>query len=247
MSLYSAGLCDIGLKRKSNQDAIYLNPKKKLFIVADGMGGHQGGDIASAMAVKYIPEYLFSQSLDDPTTALTASIKATNQKIGKKSKNDLQLTGMGTTIVSLFFNEAFLYVGNVGDSRAYLINKHEIYQLSKDHSMVQEKLNMGLYSREQAALDTQKNVLTRSLGPEEDMSIDIFNYQVAKNDLFLICSDGMHGKVNDEDLIYLINKGIPDPEKAKDKELKSTAQCAVDLAKDNGGNDNISIILVLAQ
>lgn len=247
MSLYSAGICDIGQKRKTNQDAIYLNPKKKLYIVADGMGGHQGGDIASAMAVKYIPKYLFSQNLNDPVTALKASIKATNQKIAKKSKENIQLIGMGTTVVSLFFKNSFLYIGNVGDSRAYLINKHKVYQLTKDHSMVQEKINMGIYTREQAAQDPQKNVLTRSLGPEEEMGIDIFHYQVVKNDLFLICSDGMHGKVNDEDLIFLINREIPDPGKAKDKDLKKTVQCIVDLANDNGGNDNISVILVLAQ
>ena len=247
MPLHSAGLCDIGLKRKTNQDAIYLNPKKKLFIVADGMGGHQGGDIASAMAVKYIPEYLFSQSLNDPIAALMASIKATNLKISKKSKGNLELAGMGTTIVSLFFKNSFLYISNVGDSRAYLINKHKIYQLTKDHSMVQEKINMGIYSREQAMLDNQKNVLTRSLGPEEEMEIDVFNYQVVKNDLFLICSDGVHGKINDEDLIYLINQEIPKPSSAKNKDLKRTAQRIVDLAKDNGGNDNISVILVLAQ
>ncbi|MCY4523734.1 MAG: Stp1/IreP family PP2C-type Ser/Thr phosphatase [Halobacteriovoraceae bacterium] len=247
MSLISAGLCDIGKKRKTNQDAIYLNPQKKLFIVADGMGGHQGGDVASAMAVKYIPEYFLTKEMKNPVTDLKAAIMAANLKISEKSEEDKKFTGMGTTVVSLFFKGPSLYISNVGDSRAYLVNRHKIYQLSKDHSMVQEKINIGIYTREQASADSQKNVLTRSLGPENDLEIDIFQYQVCKNDLFILCSDGMHGKINDEDLIYLINREIPHIEKAKVKDLKKTAQRIVALANKNGGDDNISVILVLAQ
>lgn len=250
MSFYSSGLSHIGQKRLTNQDAIYLNRQKSVFIVADGMGGHQGGDVASAIAIKCIPEYLskhMGQNPQDPAAILTESIKKANEEIIKKGGENPHLKDMGTTVVCFFFKGRSLYVGNVGDSRAYLIKEGELFQLSKDHSMVQEKINMGLYTREQAAQDPQKNILIRSVGLEKDISVDIFQYEVEKNDLFLLCSDGLHGQVSDSDLIKLTNREISDPSKANRKCLEKTVAQMVALANDNGGSDNISTILVLAK
>ena len=246
MPIHYAGVCDLGQKRKTNQDAIYMNPRKKLFIVADGMGGHQGGEVASAMAVKHIPKKFTMKKDDDPQTCLANTIQNIHQLINEKSKQDSLLLGMGTTVCVMFIHKTTLYIGNVGDSRCYLINKREIFQLTKDHSMIQEKINMGIYTREEAAHDPQKNVLVRSVGIDEELFIDIFSYQINKDDIFLICSDGLYGMVHDADLLYLVNKGIPSPQEANSSDLKKTTHSLIDLANKNGGNDNISAVLVLA-
>jgi len=247
MGLISAGKCDIGRKRKTNQDSIYLNPEKNIFVVADGMGGHNGGDIASAMAVKHVPEYLIQNYDMDPIQASVRSVQNANQAILDRGKIDPKLEGMGTTVVTLFFKGQNLYCTNVGDSRTYLINKQKLFQLSKDHSLVQEKLNMGIYDREQAAKDPQKNVLVRTVGFDEEVDVDVWTYKVSKNDIFLGCSDGLHGKVSDEDIAYIINKFLPEPASATKKDVERCAQYLVDQANRNGGNDNISVIIVLAQ
>lgn len=247
MGLIASGNTDIGRKRKSNQDSFYLSMEKKLFIVADGMGGHNGGDIASQMAVRVLPEYLQNNSAMDPVLLLTGSIKETNRAIKHYGETHPELIGMGTTIVSFYFKGQNIYVGNVGDSRAYLINQKKIFQLTKDHSLVQEKLNYGVYTREQAALDPQKNVLVRTVGFEDDVDVDIFTYKVNKNDIFICCSDGLHGKVSDEDILYIVNKIIADPATATQEHADQVVKALIEQANENGGQDNITAILVIAQ
>ncbi|MFA6238659.1 MAG: Stp1/IreP family PP2C-type Ser/Thr phosphatase [Bacteriovorax sp.] len=247
MGLIASGNTDIGRKRKTNQDSYHVGVDRKLFVVADGMGGHNGGDIASQMAVKVLPDYVEHNLNMEPVLLLTGSIKESNRSIKHFGETHPELVGMGTTIVSFFFKGQNIYVGNVGDSRAYLVNQKKIYQLTRDHSLVQEKLNYGVYDREQAALDPQKNVLVRTVGFEDDVEVDVFVYKVNKNDIFLICSDGLHGKVSDEDILYLINKNIPDPAQANQKSADLVIQALIDQANDNGGQDNITAILVIAQ
>ena len=247
MGLIAAGSTDIGRKRKTNQDSYFLSLEKKLFVVADGMGGHNGGDIASQMAVKVYPEYLTKNVEMEPQMLITGSIKESNRAIKHFGETHPELVGMGTTIVSFYFRGQNIYVGNVGDSRAYLINNKMIYQLTRDHSLVQEKLNYGMYNREQAAMDPQKNVLVRTVGFEDEVDVDVFTYKVVKNDIFLCCSDGLHGKVSDEDIIYIINKMIPDPGLATQEVADRVVKALIDQANENGGQDNITAILVIAQ
>lgn len=247
MSLVSAGLTHIGMVRKSNQDAIYLNPRKHLYIVADGMGGHNGGDIASAMAVKYIPEYLLSHIHQaDPIVVVKSSLQYANKAIREKSMSSELLKGMGTTAVMIYFHQGLAYIANVGDSRAYLIQKNNVYQLTRDHSLVQEKLNIGLYNREQAMGDEMKNILVRTVGYEDVVEVDVFTYRVTKNDLFILCSDGLHGKVCDADLVHMANSILPDVSKSTYSDINYLANKLVDLANSNGGQDNISIIAIAA-
>ncbi len=247
MGLLSAGLSHIGMKRKTNQDSIYINPEANLFIVADGMGGHNGGDIASKLAVEHIPEFILKNLNADPIQVLTEAIQYGNSKIKQVGIENPQLKGMGTTVVGLYFKEDKLYIPNVGDSRAYLVNKNKIYQLTKDHSLVQEKINLGIYTRDQAAKDPQKNILVRTVGFDDEVEVDIMNYKVCKNDILFICSDGLYGKVSDKDMIHIINSHIPDPEQANSDSLKKVAQTLVHQANLNGGNDNISLIMVVAK
>lgn len=247
MGLIASGNTDIGRKRKTNQDSFHLGLETKLFMVADGMGGHNGGDIASQMAVKVLPDYIEHNLSMEPVPLLSGSIKESNRSIKQFGETHPELVGMGTTIVSFYFRGQNIYIGNVGDSRAYLVSQKKIYQLSRDHSLVQEKLNYGIYDREQAALDPQKNVLVRTVGFEDNVEPDVFIYKVNKNDIFLCCSDGLHGKVSDEDILYLVNKHIPDPATATQKSADNAVQALIDQANDNGGQDNITTIVVIAQ
>lgn len=247
MGLLSSGKTHIGMKRKSNQDSIYLNPKKNIFIVADGMGGHNGGDIASALAVKHVPEYMIKNYQVDPDKATVDSFNFANQAIKAVGEEDEVLAGMGTTIVSFYFKGPNLYLGNVGDSRAYLVNKKKLFQLTKDHSLVQEKINLGIYNRDEAAKDPQKNILVRTVGFEDDIEVDSFIYKVSRNDIFLSCSDGLHGKVSDRDILYIINNHIKDPSTCTQEQIDQTVDALIDQANKNGGNDNISVVLVIAK
>jgi protein phosphatase len=251
MGLIASGKTDIGRKRKSNQDSYFMSMEQKLFIVADGMGGHNGGDIASQMAIEIMPDILKNKlpklSNINPLTALEESISETNIALKSYSDAHIELAGMGTTFVNFLFKGANAYIGNVGDSRAYLVSNKKIFQLSRDHSMVQEKLNMGIYNREQAALDPQKNILIRTVGFDSSVEVDVFTYKVIKNDIFLCCSDGVHGKVSDEDIIFLINKHIPDPSIATQEMADQVINSLIDLANENGGQDNSTAILIIAQ
>lgn len=247
MGILCAGGTDIGRKRKTNQDSICLDHEHNFFAVADGMGGHNGGDIASQLSVKLMPEFLKSTTESEPQAVMKQLIQGINHAILQKAVEQPELHGMGTTVSAVLFHGPQLIIGNVGDSRVYMINNHNIYQLTRDHSFVQEKLNMGIYTREEAVKDPQKNVLVRSVGFEEELNVDVFNYRICKNDIFLICSDGLHGKVSDGDILYIVRKHLADPSKVTLNELEQTVKDLIAQANDNGGQDNISVIMAVAQ
>ena len=248
MPFLSAGLTDIGQKRNTNQDAIYLNPQKNIFIVADGMGGHKGGDIASNMAIMEVSNYLLKHYEDaNPVKIQREAVEKANHAILEYGTKNEKLEGMGTTLVCHLFKGPHLYISNVGDSRSYLIHQKELFQLTSDHSLVQEKLNLGFYTREQAAKDVHKNILVRAVGFEDDIAVDIYSYKVHPHDIFLSCSDGLHGKVSDSDLLSIINTHLPDPPQATQEQVDHTVQELVDQANRNGGNDNISVVVTLIQ
>lgn len=247
MGILCAGATDIGRKRKTNQDSICLDHNHHFFAVADGMGGHNGGDIASQLSVKVMGEYLAKNSAQDPHLLMKNMIQEINRSILKKAEEQPELHGMGTTVSAIQFAGPQLMIGNVGDSRVYMVNNHHIFQLTRDHSFVQEKLNMGIYTREEAVKDPQKNVLVRSVGFESDLLVDVFNYRVCKNDIFLICSDGLHGKVSDGDILHIVQKNISDPSRCQLSDVENAVKELIQQANDNGGQDNISVILAVAQ
>ncbi len=248
MAIIAAGATDIGQKRKSNQDSICLYPERHFFAVADGMGGHNGGDIASQMSVKIFPEFIEKNINNlDSAQILEHSIKYVNRAIYEHGQQNEELKGMGTTITCVMFDGASIKVGNIGDSRTYLISKNKLYQVTRDHSLVQEKLNIGLYDREGAKNDPQKNVLVRTVGFEPEVDVDVYHYKVARNDMFLLCSDGLHGKVSDEDIIYIVNQYLADPQNATKENIEQAVKALIDQANANGGQDNISVIIALAK
>lgn len=253
VGILSCGITDIGQVRETNQDAIYINREKNLFIVADGMGGHSGGDIASSILVKCAPEYFLRHEIDGPEKAISGAIKFANEVIYSKGQEEENLKGMGTTAVACFFKDSHLFIGNVGDSRAYLIHDNRIYQLSIDHSLVHEKLalsivsGLGNYDRQKAEQDPQKNVLIRTVGFEENLSVDVFSYKVSKNDLFIICSDGLHGKVSDNLILETWQKNTDGQSEIGQDVIDKTTQDLIKLANNHGGNDNISAVLMYAK
>lgn len=247
MGILCAGATDIGRKRKSNQDSICLNHSHHFFAVADGMGGHNGGDVASQLSVKVMDEYLEKNTSQDPQVLMKNMIQEINRSILKKAEEQPELHGMGTTVSAIQFAGPQLVIGNVGDSRVYMVNNHHIFQMTRDHSFVQEKLNMGIYTREEAVKDPQKNVLVRSVGFESDLAVDVFHYRICKNDIFLICSDGLHGKVSDADILHIVQRNISDPSRCQLSNVEQTVKELIQQANDNGGQDNISVILAVAQ
>lgn len=247
MGILCAGATDIGRKRKTNQDSICLDHAHNFFAVADGMGGHNGGDIASQLSVKVMPEFLVKHGKDEPQNLMKNMIQEVNRAILQKADENPDLHGMGTTLSAFMFAGPQLVIGNVGDSRVYMVNNNNIYQMTRDHSFVQEKLNMGIYTREEAVKDPQKNVLVRSVGFESDLQVDVFHYRICKNDIFLICSDGLHGKVSDGDILHIVQRNISDPSRCQLADVEKAIKELIQQANDNGGQDNISVILAVAQ
>ncbi|HXH30213.1 MAG TPA: Stp1/IreP family PP2C-type Ser/Thr phosphatase [Bacteriovoracaceae bacterium] len=247
MGILCRGGTDIGRKRKTNQDSICLDHPHLFYSVADGMGGHNGGDIASQISVRIMPEYIKKNLKTEPQELMKNVIHEINQAIYQKAQEQPELHGMGTTITAIQFCGPQLVIGNVGDSRAYMINNHNIYQLTRDHSWVQQRLNLGVYTREEAVHDPQRNALYIAVGIDPELDVDIFNYRICKNDIFLICSDGLHGKVSDADILHIVLKNIPDPSKCNLSHIDNAVKALIDQANQNGGNDNISAILAVAQ
>jgi len=247
MPILFSGQTHIGMKRKTNQDAIVMAPEHNLFVVADGMGGHNGGDVASQLAISSIPHFFKEQEqkITDAKSLCNMAWQYANLKIFEKGELDPALKGMGTTIVGLYFRGNTLFVSNIGDSRAYFFQKGKLFQLSKDHSLIQEKINMGMYTRQQGAQDPQKNVLIRTVGFEPSVAVDIFEFKVSRYDLFLICSDGLHGKVSEKDMVFLFEKYITDPTLVTAQTLEEINHELINLANRNGGQDNISVILCM--
>jgi serine/threonine protein phosphatase PrpC len=245
----AAWATDIGRRRSKNQDFAGSFPDHALFIVADGMGGHRGGEIASQMAVEIFSKTFEAGIKNERRThqeLLSVSALEANRLILERSRFESDLEGMGTTTTALHFCEGKAMIGHVGDSRCYLINKMGIWQLTRDHSLVQEKLRAGLITRDQLKTDRMKNVITRSVGFDLQFGIDIYEYEPKIDDLFLMCSDGLTGQVEDLE-IYNFAKEVffdrdPQSPEAKQYALKDLIGKLIDTANERGGDDNITVL-----
>lgn len=232
-------ITDVGMVRTVNQDYVYIteNPLgvlPNLFVVADGMGGHQAGDFASKYTVEVITRELRQSREQDVEKALLSAIKQANRELIEKAESDEHLTGMGTTIVVATIINQMMYFANVGDSRLYLINKG-ITQLTKDHSLVEEMVRLGGIKPEEAKHHPDKNIITRAIGAKEDVEIDFFEHRLKKDDIILMCTDGLSNMIEDEEIFHLVQGG---------RDIVESGQLLVDTAKENGGTDNIGVVLV---
>lgn len=232
---------DVGQKRNTNQDYAGLFKNKagvELAILADGMGGHQAGDVASKMAVNNIGMSWGKTDITGSEKAvqwLIKRIQDENEVIYQKGQTRDEFLGMGTTIVSAVLLENSFVLANVGDSRAYLVRNNELLQLTEDHSLVNELVKSGEITREMAMNHPRKNVLTRSLGMPSTVEVDVTNHLWVPNDYILLCSDGLTNMVSEEEILTTINSDQP---------LKEKVSALIASANNAGGLDNITVLVI---
>lgn len=238
MNIYS--ITDVGLKRQVNQDYIYATEKEvgilpNIFLVADGMGGHKAGDYASKTTVENILLEIGHSKEEDAVASIRNAITATNQLLYRKSKENEDLSGMGTTAVVATCQGSVLLVANIGDSRLYIINRQSIRQITRDHSFVEEMVRVGSLDRESARKHPDKNIITRAVGVQSQVEVDFYKEKIEAGDIVLMCSDGLSNMLEDEKIQKIIIEG---------NSLEKKAKNLVQAANDNGGKDNISVILI---
>jgi protein phosphatase len=236
-ALAISGDTDPGRVRDHNEDAIRWDAQGGWAILADGMGGHLAGEVASALAIETIAGQLSALRIDSAEQvreALRDGVEVACRAIHDQAQADIRYHDMGTTVVVTQFHEGLLSCAHVGDSRLYRFNAEGLARLSHDHSLVQELVDEGFLSREEAATSVHKNVITRALGLQETVEVDLLQVPTAPGDLFLLCSDGLTDMISDEELpLYLANDN-----------LDEMVQELVAEANERGGRDNISVILV---
>ena len=236
MKVYSA--TDVGQIRKMNQDFIYTSARPignlpNLFVVADGMGGHNAGDYASRYGVSVLTETVRKDPDNNPVVILRAGIEAANRAVLEKSKSDESLYGMGSTMVAATVVDGCLYVANVGDSRLYLLDG-DLRQVTQDHSLIAEMVRMGELTPEEGANHPDKNIITRAIGTSEEIKIDFFDVRLKKDSMFMMCSDGLYNMVEKKIISQVL----------KDDQVEDKAGKLVQLANAGGGLDNIAVIVV---
>ena len=241
-----AQLTDVGRKREHNEDNMaYVIPKDlqvmatkgALFIVADGMGGHAAGEVASEIAVDTVSNAYYQSDGDDVALSLLQAIRRANAAIHQRAAENMLRSGMGTTCVAAVLRGNMAYIANVGDSRAYLVRNGQVKQISQDHSWVYEQVRAGLLTEDQARTHAQRNVITRSLGTQIEVEVDVFQEQMQEGDTLVLCSDGLSGLISDEELRRIVDQFVP----------QESVYHLVERANENGGPDNITAIVVRVQ
>jgi len=251
MNLLAAGLSDVGLQREHNEDSFCILPEFDLYIVADGMGGHKAGDVASKMATHAIAAFFQATAAEDATwpfhfdphlsvdeNRLITGIKVANKKIFEASARHQDVQGMGTTIVGCLFSRTRdkVYVAHVGDSRCYRVREGEITLLTRDHSLLNDYLLVMPDMTQEQKDELPKNVITRALGMQDTVVVDLVPEQPKTDDCYVLCSDGLSGLVTDEIIRDVVLDGKGDLDEAVKK--------LIDAANAKGGDDNITVVCV---
>ncbi len=223
-----------------NQDYVYtsempVGPLPNLFLVADGMGGHKAGDYASKCAIETIVETVESSRDTETVSVLEKAIRRANDVVRQTAESDEAMNGMGTTLVAATLDGDRLCVANVGDSRLYIVGGREIRQITRDHSLVEEMVRMGGLKREQAKNHPEKNIITRAIGAEDEIDIDFFSVELKPGDVVLMCTDGLTNMIEDEEIRMILHG---------QRDLVEKAESLVNAANNNGGKDNIAVVLI---
>lgn len=248
MKVQAFGLSDVGKKRSKNEDHYLVNDDLGLYIVADGMGGHSGGEFASRFAVNTVDEVIQSMNTDPEATVISGvnseetdfgdrlryAIQVASQKIYDQAMFDQELRGMGTTVVAVLVQGERVCLANVGDSRGYLLRAGSLKQVTFDHSLVFEQMRAGLISERDAKNHRFKNIITRSVGYQEDVEIDLNYLEMQAGDRLLLCTDGLTNMVSDEQILKIVGDK---------KDLRQTCQELVSQANANGGDDNVTVLI----
>lgn len=239
---------DAGKVRSNNEDSVLANAACGIVVLADGMGGYNAGEVASGMATSMLGKWLensaakrevgatLAAALSSTHVALDIGVTETNRAIFSAAQSQAQYAGMGTTLVIGVFQGNQLTVAHIGDSRAYRWRDNEFIQITRDHSWLEEKIASGLLTREQAQLSRNKNLVTRAVGIDAQVSAEIHDFEVMSDDVYLFCSDGLNDMVSDKEIGMTLN--------ALSANLDLCASQLIQSANDNGGCDNVSVILV---
>lgn len=245
-----ASASDVGIIRSFNEDSIAIDNELGLLVLADGMGGYKSGDVASAIATRAVVDCLKQESSSEvslaPSSALSGQIsptsvvvrravEKTNRVIYKTAQTDSKYAGMGTTIVVVLFHQDRATVAHVGDSRLYRLRQGNLELLTQDHSLLQEQVEMGMITSEDAKVSHNRNLVSRALGAKAEIGVDVSEHRVQANDIFILCSDGLNDMVDDADIELAVSELRAN--------LPLTANQLVQMANDNGGHDNVSVLI----
>ncbi|MGE3262129.1 MAG: Stp1/IreP family PP2C-type Ser/Thr phosphatase [Bacteriovoracia bacterium] len=243
MKIVSAGNTHIGRKRKVNQDSFLMEPKSRLFVVADGMGGHAGGETASKLTVETVIQSILTDKASKlnsaPEDMVMGAVHRANTAVFSTAEKDKALTGMGTTVVTMYLTADKIFIGHVGDSRVYMARPGQIWQMTKDHSLVNEKLKAGIITREQMKRDKSRNVITRSVGFESSVLVDVYQKELSPGELYFACSDGLSGMVEDGEMLKIIDELGWNTD-----DLNPLVNKLLETACENGGDDNVTVVVV---
>jgi PPM family protein phosphatase len=248
MQLKACGMTHVGRQRQHNEDSYLVEDQAKLFLVADGMGGHAAGEIASRIAVDSISEFILHTKEDDgtwphaydenykrSTNRLMAAVRMANTRVLEAMRKDARLRGMGTTVVAAMVDDNMMSVAHVGDSRAYLIRDNQLSRITNDHSWVFEQVQAGMLTEAEAEKHPLRNVITRALGGALQVVPDASEIESRPGDVYLLCSDGLTGMVPEEEILKLVTEN---------DDLKVACQKLIEAANERGGLDNVTAILV---
>jgi serine/threonine protein phosphatase PrpC len=249
MQVIAQGLTHVGRQRQHNEDSFVVDEDHHLFLVADGMGGHAAGEIASRIAVDSISEFILHTKEDDgtwphaydehfkrSTNRLMAAVRLANTRVLEAMRKDARLRGMGTTVVACMADGDTMSVAHVGDSRAYLIRDQQLSRITNDHSWVFEQVQAGMLTEAEAEKHPLRNVITRALGGALQVSPDASEIECRTGDVYLLCSDGLTGMVPEPEILRLVTEN--------DSDLTRACQQLVEMANERGGLDNVTAILV---
>ncbi|MEJ7930339.1 Stp1/IreP family PP2C-type Ser/Thr phosphatase [Ramlibacter sp. AN1015] len=236
---------DPGLARSNNEDSVAVDEEARLALLADGMGGYNAGEVASGMATAFIRAELgrwLTQAGEQANArelrrAMEICVENANRAVFNAANANPNYAGMGTTLVVAVFQAQRLVLGHIGDSRCYRLRAGQLTQVTRDHSLLQEQLEAGLITEEEAAVSDQKNLVTRALGVEDTVLLDVNEHRVEPGDCFLLCSDGLNDMIDDRAIASILQLDAP---------LQDRADRLVDAANANGGRDNVSVVLVRA-
>ncbi|MGH7270405.1 MAG: Stp1/IreP family PP2C-type Ser/Thr phosphatase [Polyangiaceae bacterium] len=250
MRAVAVGLSDVGLQREHNEDSFVVLEEYDLFVVADGMGGHRAGDVASRLATETITEFFrstanedvtwpfhFDTSLSDEENRLLTGIRVANRQIFERSTHSREFHGMGTTVVSAMFSpqKGRMYIGHVGDSRCYRVRQGAIQQLTRDHSLINDYLQAMPDLTDEQRSEVPKNVITRALGMQDQVVVDLQHDDPRPGDVYVLCSDGLSGMLSDGDIEQIVTVA---------GDVREACQRLIQRANDHGGEDNITAVLI---
>lgn len=249
LNITAVGGTDIGRKRDHNEDGYALFPETGLYLVADGMGGHAAGELASRIAVDVVGGFITATASKEDITwpyglvetlgragnRLVAAVRLANKAVREKAASSPELKGMGTTVVAALAEEGVMNIAHVGDSRAYLFRGGRLTRLTADHSFVEEQVRAGIITAEAARTHPMRNIITRALGVKDDLTVDVTEHMLMSGDTYLLCTDGLTGMVEDAEMERALDV-VPDAQDCVDT--------LIALANKNGGNDNITTVLV---